>query len=152
MLFGHIDHLNQDALLLKGVKKALDFARANDLASFETGSHPIDGDDLFVNIVEYTTTAPENRFWEAHREYLDVHVPLKGSEQIDMGFLCNMEELPYQPESDFTGAHGEKTASVILQPGTFLVCAPQDAHRTAVAVNGRPEPVKKAIFKVRIGA
>ena len=32
----------------------------------------IDGDRLFVNIVEYTTTTPEERFWEATLKiYLD---------------------------------------------------------------------------------
>ena len=37
-----------------------------------------------------------------------------------------------------------------METGDFLVCYPEDAHRTAVAVDGKPETVKKAIFKVRI--
>ena len=40
--------------------------------SYEKGSHEIDGDRLFVNVVEYTTTTAEERFWEAHRQYLDL--------------------------------------------------------------------------------
>lgn len=61
------------------------------------GRHPIDGDRLFVNIVEYTTTTPENRFWEAHRAYLDIHLMLDGAEQIDLNFIQNMAQKEYVP-------------------------------------------------------
>lgn len=133
-----------------GVQEAIQYALKHDLAAMECGSHPIDGERLFVNIVQYETTDPENRFWEAHRDYLDVHVPLQGTEQIDLNFLGSLELGEYQKDSDFQAAYGEKAASVILRPGEFLVCYPDDAHRTAVAAKGRPETIRKAIFKVRI--
>lgn len=150
MLFARLDKPESQGLLEPGVKKALDYAAAHDLAALETGMHPIDGDELFVNIVEYTTKAAEDRFWEAHKDYLDVHVPLNGREQIDLGFISAMDLKPYEPEGDFQPMEGEKIASVIMEPGTFLVCYPEDGHRTAVALDGRPETVRKAIFKVKI--
>ncbi len=103
-----------------------------------------------MNIVEYETKKPEDRFWEAHKDYLDVHVNISGKEQIDLNFLGNLACGVYQPEGDFQPADGEKNASVVMETGDFLVCYPEDAHRTAVAVDGKPETVKKAIFKVRI--
>ena len=45
---------------------------------------------------------------------------------------------------------GEKNGSVVLRPGDFLVCYPNDGHRTGVAAE-KPVLLKKAIFKVRIG-
>lgn len=150
MIFARLSQPLSQGKLEEGVMKAVEFAKNNDLSAFECGSHPIDGDDLFVNIVEYKTTDPENRFWEAHKDYLDVHVPISGTEQIDLNFLGNMEQGEYQKEGDFQPAEGEKNTSVIMRPGDFLVCYPDDAHRTAVAANGQPETVKKAIFKVRI--
>ena len=45
--------------------------------SYEKGCHPIDGERLFVNVVEYETTRPENRFWEAHRNYPVSYTHLK---------------------------------------------------------------------------
>lgn len=152
MIFGRRDQKASWGLLEQGVQEALEFAQNHDLAAMEKGSHPIDGDRLFVNIVEYTTTSPENRFWEAHRDYLDVHVPIAGTEQIDMAFTSSMELEPYQKDGDFQPMQGEKTASLVMQPGDFLVCCPEDAHRTAVAAAGKPETVRKAIFKVRTGA
>ena len=151
MIFGNVENLMEFAYLEDSVKKCFDYAKSHDLASYETGSHEIDGEDLFVNIVEYETTAPQNRFWEAHRDYLDVHVMLRGQEQIDVNFIGNMQQKEYVKKDDFLPMEGEKNGSVILRQGDFLICYPNDAHRTAVEVKERsPEGIKKAIFKVRI--
>ena len=119
------------------------------MVSYEEGSHEIDGERLFVNIVEYTTTKPEERFWEAHKNYLDVHVMLQGTEQIDLNFIQNMDVKEFVEKDDFLPMDGDKNSSVILRDGDFLICYPSDGHRTAVAVQ-EPEKIKKAIFKVRI--
>lgn len=149
MIFGNVNHLKEFSYLEDGVKKCFEYAKANDLAAFEKGSHPIDGDNLFVNIVEYETTAPENRFWEAHRGYLDVHLMLNGEEQIDLNFIENMTQKDYIPKDDFLPLEGPANCHVTLRNGDFLVCYPNDGHMTAIKVN-ESKKIKKAIFKVRI--
>lgn len=149
MVFGNINHLGEFSYLEKGVLECFEYAQEHDLLAYEKGSHPIDGERLFVNIVEYETTEAENRFWEAHKKYLDVHVMLQGEEQIDLNFIQNMSVKEFVDQDDFLPMDGEKNASVILRDGDFLICYPSDGHRTAVAVN-EPAQIKKAIFKVRI--
>ena len=117
--------------------------------SFEKGSHPIEGDKLFVNVVEYETTVKENRFWEAHRQYLDVHVMLKGEEQINLNFIDRMEQKEFVEKDDFLPLEGENNSHVVLREGDFLICYPTDGHMTAIQT-GDPMQVKKAIFKVQI--
>ena len=151
MIFGNVKNLDEFTFLEAGVLECFAYLKNHDLVSYEKGSHEIDGERLFVNIVEYTTTTPENRFWEAHKNYLDVHVMLRGEEQIDLNFIQYMEVKPFVEKDDFLPMDGEKNASVILNPGDFLICYPADGHRTAVAVN-EPVTIKKAIFKVRIDA
>ena len=133
MIFGNINNLSEFPFLEEQVKECFEYAKTHDLASYEKGSHEIDGDRLFVNIVEYTTTTPEERFWEAHKNYLDVHVMIHGNVEKD----------------DFLPMDGEKNSSVVLTDGDFLICYPSDGHRTAVQVQ-KPEAIKKAIFKVKI--
>ena len=149
MIFGNINNLEEFSYLEKQIMECFAYAKSHDLASYEKGSHEIDGDRLFVNIVEYTTTTPEERFWEAHKNYLDVHVMIHGTEQIDLNFIQNMEVKEFVEKDDFLPMEGEKNSSVILRDGDFLICYPGDGHRTAVAVDG-PEQIKKAIFKVSI--
>lgn len=149
MIIGNIHNLEECAFLEEQIKECFAYAKTHNLAEWEKGSYKIDKDRLFVNIVEYTTTVPEERFWEAHKYYLDVHVMLKGTEQIDLNFIQNMEQKDFVEADDFLPLEGEKKVSVVLKDGDFLICYPSDGHRTAVAADG-PETIKKAIFKVRI--
>ena len=149
MIFGNIQNLEEYPFLDSQVKECFDYAQTHDLAGLEKGSHPIDGERLFVNIVEYTTTTPEERVWEAHRKYLDLHLMLRGAEQIDLNFIGNMAQKDFVEAEDFLPMEGEKNSSTVLRAGDFLICYPSDGHRTAVAVDG-PETIKKAIFKIRV--
>ena len=138
MIFGNINNLSEFPFLEEQVKECFEYAKTHDLASYEKGSHEIDGDRLFVNIVEYT-----------HKNYLDVHVMIHGNEQIDLNFIQNMELKDFVEKDDFLPMDGEKNSSVVLTDGDFLICYPSDGHRTAVQVQ-EPETIKKAIFKVKI--
>ena len=92
MIFGNRKNLQEYNYLEENIKKCFEYAQNNDLLTYEKGCHKIDGDNLFVNIVEYETTDKEDRFWEAHRNYLDLHFMLSGVEQIDLNFIENMEQ------------------------------------------------------------
>ncbi len=109
MIFGNINQLEEFPYLEEAVKECFEYAKKNnDILSYEKGCHEIDGDRLFVNVVEYTTTTPEERFWEAHKNYLDIHVMLKGTEQIDLNFIQNMELKEFVEKDDFLPMDGEK--------------------------------------------
>lgn len=149
MIFGNIQNLEEYPFLEEQIQECFAYAKEHDLASYEKGSHEIDGERLFVNVVEYTTTTASERFWEAHRQYLDLHLMLHGTEQIDLNFIENMDLKEFVEKDDFLPMEGEKNGSVILRDGDFLICYPSDGHRTAVAVD-EPEAIKKAIFKIRI--
>ena len=149
MIFGNIKNLHEYDYLPVDIKKCFEYAASNNLLDFEKGSYKIDGNNLFVNIVEYETIDVENRFWEAHKNYLDLHLMLDGKEQIDVNFIGNMEEKEFVEKDDFLPLEGDKNGHVILEKDDFLICYPNDAHRTAVKVNNLKK-IKKAIFKIII--
>lgn len=149
MIFGNIKNLHEYDYLPVDIKKCFEYAASNNLLDFEKGSYKIDGNNLFVNIVEYETIDVENRFWEAHKNYLDLHLMLDGKEQIDVNFIGNMEEKEFVEKDDFLPLEGDKNGHVILEKDDFLICYPNDAHRTALKVNN-PKKIKKAIFKIII--
>ena len=148
MIFGNVSHLEKSGFPDAAVRECFAYAEEHDLRTFPAGIHEIDGKRLFVNIVEYTTTTPEKRFWEAHREYLDIHLLLEGEERIDLAFIENMKQGEYVPEDDFLPMEGEPNGCVVLGRGDYRVCYPQDAHRTAVIAD-KPSMIKKAIFKLK---
>ena len=87
MIFGNITNLEEYEYLEDKIKACFDYYKENDMENMEAGIYKINGDEFFVNIVEYDTTTVENRFWEAHKEYLDLHLMLLGEERIDLNFL-----------------------------------------------------------------
>ncbi len=151
MIFGNIKHLDEYSFLDKAVMECFDYAKTHDLSAYENGCHEIAGKRLFVNIVGYTKTTENERFWEAHRQYLDLHLMLHGTEQIDLNFIANLEQKDYRENDDFLPLEGEKNSSVILRDNDFLICFPNDGHRTAIQVTA-PESIKKAIFKIQISS
>lgn len=149
MIWGNIENLQEYSYLEEQIKKCFVYAAEHDLLNCEKGRYDIEGDDLYVNVVEYQTISAEERFWEAHKKYIDLHLVLCGQEQIDLSFVQNMQLKEYEEESDFLPMDGKKSGSVVLTSGDFLICYPSDGHRTAVAVE-KPENVRKVIFKINM--
>lgn len=149
MIFGNIHQQTTYGFLEERIRECFAYAETHDLEALKPGSYPIEGERFYVNIAEYTTVQREERFWEAHRKYLDIHLMLRGNEQIDIGFIQTMEQKEYVPQDDFLPLTGEAAAQVTLHEGDFLVCFPEDGHRTG-AIAKESQKIKKAIFKVRI--
>ena len=62
------------------VQKALEFMKTTDLNQLPAGKHVIDGDNLWVNIVDSDLKSPSAAKLEAHAQYIDVQIPLSGPE------------------------------------------------------------------------
>ena len=101
MIFGNLQQLPEYEFLEESVKKCFVYAKKHDLLSYDTRCHEIDKENLYVNIVEYRTQESEQRFFEAHRQYLDVHIMLRGEERIDLNLDVYKRQVP---ESN-TGIH-----------------------------------------------
>lgn len=150
MIFGNLEFANRYNFLNEKLQKCFAYIKENDLRSFENGVYHIDGDNLFVNIVEYTTTTIEERFWETHKAYVDLHLMLTGVEEIHLNFLQNMKvEEEYSPEKEMILLSGSGNSYVRLTDNDFLICFPEDAHCTGVQ-SGAPQKIKKAIFKIKV--
>lgn len=149
MIFGNIKDKERYNFIDERILKCFKYAIENDLKEFSTGSHEINGDEVFVNVMSYDTVDKEERFWEAHKKYIDVHLMLDGTEKITLNHIDNLEKREYEEEGDFLPLDGEEASIVTLAKGDFLICYPEDAHMTAIKIN-ESENIKKAIFKVEI--
>lgn len=149
MIYGNKAHAEAYGFLEEKVRRCIEYMRTHDMKTMELGIHEIEGKDFYVNLCEYVTQETEERVWECHRNFLDIHYTVTGAEQMDFAFLEQMEAGPYDAEKDLIILEGKPAGSLILGEGDFMVCYPQDVHRTAIKV-GEPKNIRKAIFKVRI--
>lgn len=150
MIFGNINQEKTYEFLPENVKACFKYVKEHDLLNYEKGTHKIDGDNLYVNVAEYTTVKREERFWEAHKKYIDVHMIIEGKESIDVSFCDDMQIKSFDENRDFVELTGEEKATVnLINKGDFLICYPEDAHRTAIICQ-QSQTIKKAIFKIKL--
>ncbi|MCR5262168.1 MAG: YhcH/YjgK/YiaL family protein [Candidatus Gastranaerophilales bacterium] len=133
--------------LNKNFKKVSDFLTKNDLSDMPTGSYELDGRNIYVNIDEYETK--QSSFPEAHRNYLDIQIILKGHEKIGYAdYKTGKTEIAYNPEKDieFLSADCEFLKAY---KGRFFIFYPQDIHQPCIT-DGEKSNVKKAVFKIKL--
>ena len=128
--------------------KALNFSKNNDLNSLANGKHIIDGDNLWVNVVDsYMREAKDAKF-EAHNKYIDIQIPLSANEQ----FGVKKRALCTQPIGEFNDAddyilYGDVIETIeTVKAGEMIVFTPETAHAPLIG-KGK---IHKAIFKVRV--
>lgn len=149
MIYGNLTNRESFKYLPEAIIRVLDYVLENDMKNLKPGSYEIDSDKIFVNVVQYDTKDIEERFWEAHKKYLDIHVVFEGNERININFIDNLKQLEYVNKDDFLPLEGKFKSSMVLSKNDFLICYPEDAHMTALKV-AESESVKKAIFKISL--
>lgn len=130
-------------------KKVSDFLKNNDLKSMEKGSYEIDGKDIYVNIDEYKTKAITESSPEAHKNYLDIQIVLKGHEKIGYANIETAKTVvPYDKERDieFLSANCEY---IKAYEGRFFIFFPQDLHHPCITDDAQSD-IKKAVFKIKL--
>ena len=144
---------NSDALTYRGIHPSLDMALERITKEFlsSVGEERVEikGSDVYATRFTYETIPEEESFFEAHRNYLDIHLMLEGSERVEIAPPETLTEFDRVEANDFYAYRGEGQYRLVLSPGDFLVVFPNDAHKIKMRVDG-PETVTKAVFKVRI--
>ena len=97
----------------------------------------------------YETLPDEECFFEAHGDFLDIHLMLQGNERVEVAPPDTLEQFDSQPENDFYAYRGEGHYKMTLTPGDFLVVFPADAHKIKMQAGG-PCTVSKAVFKIKV--
>lgn len=133
--------------------KALDCLNDEFLLAVGTESTHVDGQKLYATLNLFETQPDNKLFFEAHRDYLDIHVVLSGEERMDIADTAalTLNEGASKPENDFYAYSDKDPAhqSIVLRNGDFLVAFPADAHRVKGQVDG-PSEVRKVVFKIKL--
>lgn len=109
--------------------------------------------DIFANVEKYETKLIENAKFEAHNDYVDIQILLKGNENIfitDKTILTVSE--PYDQNRDicFYSDKLDSSMPVRLDSSNFVVVFPHEAHAPQVSINEIPEEVLKVVVKIPV--
>lgn len=148
MVTDRLENANLYFGLSKKIESALRFLRTDEASELPIGKHDI-AEGIFAIASEYITKPRSACVWETHREYIDVQLIVEGCESIDYAPSSTLSEINrYDKENDCTLYSGEGS-EIRLEPGSFAIFYPEDAHRPCV-VNEISVPVRKVVVKVKI--
>lgn len=128
--------------------KAIEFIRTTDLNTLENGKHFIDGENLFVNIVDSTMKTPQQARLEVHDKYIDIQIPLSQGEVFGVKPRSECKDPVGQmdPVKDILFYSDPVEQTIEAGIGEVITFAPEMAHAPLIGEGN----IHKAIFKVRV--
>ena len=147
MILDTLDNLEKYGYMSPLMDKVMEFFRNTDLSTLETGRIALQGDDLFVNVNRQGAQTREEVPIEAHREYIDIQVPISSDEE--MGFI-SAPFMPapskgYNADRDVAFYPGLCNTYLNVRKGMFVVFFPGEGHAPAITEDG----ILKLIVKIR---
>ena len=147
-----LDSLKNSALyyaLNPRLRRAFEYIASTDLEALAAGRHDIEGDDIFVNVMEVELKKPADAKLEIHNAYLDIQVLVCGDEER---FGWSERADVHKPLGDFDTAKDIQLFDDVpqtyytLRRGQFTILLPDDAHAPMVGEGS----IKKIIVKVKM--
>src|SRR3989344_2624046 len=123
--------------LIRGIK----FLEQNIWTDLRQGRHNINGDNLFVIVIE-TDLQPEVEF-ESHQKYIDVHMTVSGQDYIGWQPADNCGE--YHEKDDYFLFKALGINWFKIPPGFFALFFPEEAH---APLKGKGK-IKKIVLKLK---
>lgn len=100
--------------------------------------------------MEFVTRDPVECRFENHLTYYDVHCVFEGAERVEVAALGSLTaSSDFDEANDIGFLDGNADTSVVLGPGRFLACFPDDAHKPGMWIGG-PQPLRKIVAKVLV--
>ena len=129
-------------------RAAREYIAANDLTVLAAGRHEIDGDNLYVNIIDGELRPVEQARLEVHDRYIDVQVPLSGTESFGVRPRneCLLPDGDMDRENDIMFYKDPIETIINVKAGEVIVFPPDTAHAPLIGEGG----IHKAVFKVRV--
>jgi len=129
-------------------RNALEYISGADLCELTPGKHVLDGDNLFVNIVDCKLKTVTEAKLEVHDSYIDIQVPLSGPETFGVKLRkeCKFPVGEFDTEKDIQFFEDKVENTITVLPGEPVTFAPEMAHAPLIGDG----TIHKAIFKVKV--
>lgn len=132
--------------------EAYEFAKKIVVEGVEDGRYDF-SDGSFAAVSSYETKLRKDSCFEAHRQYIDVQLMLKGREIIAVEHIDVMHKyecLKAFEDGDLElFALNDEGFDNVIAEGEFVILRPEDGHMPGVCI-GAPSPVQKVVFKIPV--
>lgn len=146
MLVDSFDYIACYKGLHPNLDTAIDWLNSHTLDALENGRTIIDGENVFVNVMDADLRDAEGAAFEYHRRYADLQIDLSGGEH--WGWASEgRPEGEFSTENDAGFASGPEHAGGELGEGRFVIFFPGELHKPSCKTPGC-DHVRKAVVKI----
>lgn len=146
MIIDKIENIGMYASVNPLFAQAIEFLKSTDLNAHELGKVVLKEGELFVNFAAARPKTKDDAKIETHNNFIDIQIPLTGTELMGYMPRTDLAETEYNAEKDVTFYPGHATDYLTVKPGMFAIFFPEDAHAPGVT----EVELKKVIVKVRV--
>lgn len=146
MIFDRLENLSRYRGLYRGLDTVIRWLEHSDPAGLPPGRTELDGERVFVNVMEADTRSPRQARYEVHDKYMDLQLDLEGAEAFQLpGGSYRLP--PVDPETDTGFLEAECGCRGRLGGGYFALFSAGEPHMPTLHIE-QPQRVKKAVFKL----
>ena len=153
MICDTLEHLNRYRGFHENLDTAIDYLTAycvgHTLADLPLGRTEVDGENVFINVMDVDLKRPADAKLEIHDRYLDIQVLVRGEREA---FGWSQRDRVTRPLGAFDVQKDIRFYDDVPQtyyevtPGQFTLLFPEDAHAPMVGEG----TIRKVIVKVRV--
>lgn len=149
MIYDRLSNIGNYKGMNRNLDRAVDYLLENDLGGLPLGRTEIDGDRVFLQVMEAETHELTAESYEVHRDYMDIQIDIEGCEVIGtaLGGVSLIGE--YKPDFQRAAAPDGNGCSCVMGPGRFIICMAGEAHAPGGCLE-KPERIKKCVVKVAV--
>ncbi len=151
MICDTLEHLNRYRGFHENLDTAIDYLTAycvgHTLADLPLGRTEVDGENVFINVMEADLKPGEGANPEYHRRYADLQIDITGGEGWGYTNEPGEEVGKYAVDCGF-----QDSASVVsgaLGEGRFVLFFPTELHKPGLVQDGCAN-VRKAVVKIKM--
>lgn len=149
MITDSIQNLARCRGLHPNLDTAIDYLQGCDLTALPLGRTEIDGERVFINVMDASLRPAEGAAFEYHRRYADLQIDLTGGEY--WGWTADAEpQGAFSAEADVGFAVGPEHSSGVLGGGRFALFLPGEYHKPS-CIHGDCTALRKAVIKIEMG-
>ena len=149
MIYDSIENMELYFKACKGMSRVFKFYTEKFSPSVECGEYRI-GAGIIAIVQQYEAKERSEKFFEAHRKYVDIQIVLSG---VEIAGIANLKDCrtieKYNSEKDFHKLEGGEDF-ITLKKGLFAVFFPQDAHMPGIKCGTQKGKIKKVVFKLPV--
>lgn len=148
MICDTLQNLDRYRGLHPNLDTAIDWLTTHDPASLPNGRHEVDGERVFLNVMDADLREAEGAAFEYHRRYADLQIDLTGGEH--WGWTpAGTETTPFDPAADVGFVTGPEQAAGVLGEGRFVLFFPGEPHKPSCRA-GDCVRLHKAVVKIEL--